>query len=288
MGETMHEYDLEEIKREIVEGRSLTIKSNNLINALSADLKSIAKRQQNYERRIFAHSVAAYLTTVVVILLLTNVAMDAQIDAVRAEGKDNTERVKTLEDELKLVRDREQKRTVASQEAARLYQLLRADNRREFLTELPKVAKLDLSPTEREVFEAAGREARRELSLLSYQTGIEHARAGRYHEATQSLRESLDLEHDAPHSAQATFELAQAHRSLDQQKAAIFILMKLTEASPTLDVLDEATLLLADCQIDIELYNDAKETLRTFVRRFPDSPLRNDARKKLSELNLKH
>ena len=47
----MHEYDLEEIKREIVESRSLTIKTNNLVNALAADLKSIAKRQQGYERQ---------------------------------------------------------------------------------------------------------------------------------------------------------------------------------------------------------------------------------------------
>ena len=42
----MDEIELEEIKREIVESRSLSIKTNNLINALSADLKSIAKRQQ--------------------------------------------------------------------------------------------------------------------------------------------------------------------------------------------------------------------------------------------------
>lgn len=283
----MNEYDLEEIKREIVEGRSLTIKTNNLINALSADLKSIAKRQQQYERRIFFHSVAAYIVTVFVILLLTNVAMDAQIDAVRAEGKDNTTKVSDLEAEVKLLQERELKRAKAGQEATRLYQLLRADKRREFLTELPVVAKMDLSATERDVFETAGQKARRELSRLSYQTGIEHARAGRYHEATQSLRESLDLEHDAPHSSQAQFELARAHRALDQQKAAIFILLKLTEASPTLDVLDEATLLLADCQVDIELYNDAQETLRTFLRRFPDSALRLEAKKRLSELSLK-
>jgi TolA-binding protein len=284
----MNEYDLEEIKREIVEGRSLTIKTNNLINALSADLKSIAKRQQYYERRIFAHSVGAYVVTVIVILLLTNVAMDAQIDAVRAEGKDNTTRVSDLEAELKLVQEREQRRAEASQEAARLHQLLRAEKRREFLKELPAVAKMELSPTERDVFEAEGRKARRELSRLSYQTGIEHARAGRYHEATQTLRESLDLEQDAPHASQARFELARAHRALDQQKAAIFILLKLTEASATVDVLDEATLLLADCQIDIELFNDAQETLRTFLRRFPNSSLRLEAKKRLGELNLKH
>lgn len=284
----MHEYDLEEIKREIVEGRSLTIKTNNLINALSADLKSIGKRQQHYERRMLAHSIAAYVVTIVVILFLTNLAMEAQIDAVRAEGKDNTNRVTSLEGELNQVLEREKKRTDASQEAARLHQLLRAEKRREFLSELPKVSQLDLSPTERDVFEIAGRNARQELSLLSYQTGIEHARAGRFHEATQTLRESLDLERDSPHAAQATFELARAHRALDQQKTAIFILMKLTEAAPTVDVLDEATLLLADCQIDISLFNDAKETLRTFKRRFPDSPLGLEAQKRLSELDLKH
>lgn len=284
----MHEYDLEEIKREIVEGRSLTIKTNNLINALSADLKSISKRQLGYERRMFVNSIGAYVLTTVIILGLTKMTMDAQVDAVRAEGKDNVERLETLEAEIKLLRSREEKRAQASQAAARLHQLLRAGNQREFLTELPKVATMNLSPTEREVFEDTGRSARHELSRLSYQTGIEHARAGRYHEATQSLRESIDLESDAPHSAQATYELALAYRALDQQKAAIFILMKLTMAAATVDVLDEATLLLADCQIDIELYNDAKETLRTFLRRFPDSPLRNDARQKLSELNLKH
>ena len=42
----MHEVDdeLRDIKREIIESRGLVIKTNNLTNALSADIKSIAKR----------------------------------------------------------------------------------------------------------------------------------------------------------------------------------------------------------------------------------------------------
>ena len=284
----MHEYDLEEIKREIVEGRSLMIKTNNLVNALSADLKSIAKRQQNYERRIFFHSVSAYAITTVVILWLTNAAMDAQVDAVRSEGSENAEKVETLTDELKHLRNREEKRMHASQEAARLNRLLRSDKKREFLAELPQVAQLDLSATERDLFETEARSVRREISHLAYQTGIEHLRAERYHEATQSLREALDLEADAPHSPQASYELARAYRALDQQKSAIYILMKLTVAAPTLDVLDEATMLLAECQVDIQLENDAKETLRGFLRRFPDSPLRNTAKTRLAELELRH
>lgn len=284
----MHESDLEEIKREIVEGRSLTIKSNNLINALSADLKSIAKRQQLYERRMLMNSAVTYVVTVIVILMLSKVALDAQVNAVRSEGRDTKSRVEHLERELSIARRREEGRETASREAAKLYELLSSGKRREFLTELNRVASLDVSPTERAMFEEGGRRVRRELSQLSYQTGIEHARAGRFHEATQALRESLDMESDAPHSAQAQYELARAHRALDQQKNAIFILMKLTETAVTADVLDEATLLLAECQVDVELYNDAKATLRTFLRRFADSPLKNDARQLLSELNLKY
>jgi len=42
----INEFDeeLRELKREIIETRGLIIKTNNLTNALSADLKSIAKR----------------------------------------------------------------------------------------------------------------------------------------------------------------------------------------------------------------------------------------------------
>lgn len=284
----MHEYDLEEIKREIVEGRSLTIKTNNLINALSADLKSIAKRQQNNERKMFVNSIGAYVVTVLLILGLSKLALDAQVDAVREQGLATKQKLEEAQKELEVIQRREEKREVASREAAKLYELLQSGKQRDLLQVLPKVATLELSPAERAIFEEAGRKARRELSLLAYQTGIEHLRAGRYHEATQALRESLDLEHDAPHSAQAQYELARAYRALDQQKQAIFILMKLTEAAATSDVLDEATLLLAECQADVELYNDAKATLRTFVRRFGDSPLRNEARTMLSELERQH
>ena len=48
--------ELREIKREIVESRGLIIKTNNLTNALAADLKSIGKRQLGYERRAFWNS----------------------------------------------------------------------------------------------------------------------------------------------------------------------------------------------------------------------------------------
>jgi len=52
--------------------------------------------------------------------------------------------------------------------------------------------------------------------------------------------------------------------------------------------MDDATFLLAECLIDIQAWNDAKSTLRSFIRRFPDSSFINDARMALADLSLKH
>ena len=52
--------------------------------------------------------------------------------------------------------------------------------------------------------------------------------------------------------------------------------------------MDDATFLLAQCLIDIQAWNDAKNTLRSFGRRFSDSPHMNEVRMQLAEINLRH
>ncbi len=53
--------EIREIKREIIESRALVIKTSNVLSALAADVKSIAKRQATYERRISWNSWVAYI-----------------------------------------------------------------------------------------------------------------------------------------------------------------------------------------------------------------------------------
>ena len=284
----MHEYELEEIKREIVEGRSLSIKTNNLVNALAADLKSIAKRQQAAERRTIYTSATAYVVTIAVLFVTLKLAWDARVDAVRAETEDTRDRLAQLQKELKAVQSREEATSRASRQAAEFYELVRQGKLREIVEGYDEIAKLPLTRTERAVFDAAAERARNELSLIAYQTGLEHIRTGRWHEAQQSLRESLQYKPDAAHAPMATYQLARALRSLGKQREAIPLLIQIAEASADKEVMDDATLLLAQAQIDIQAWNDAKSTLRTFIRRFPTSPLANDARGALADLQLRH
>src|SRR5476649_1990395 len=111
----MHEIDdeLREIKREIIESRGLVIKTNNLANALSADIKSIAKRQQSYERRLSWNSATAYIVFVVVVFAALKFAVDARVDAIEAKYQHMGEESARLKEEDKLTKDRETERLSA-------------------------------------------------------------------------------------------------------------------------------------------------------------------------------
>ncbi|MEB2314039.1 MAG: tetratricopeptide repeat protein [Sorangiineae bacterium] len=284
----MDEYDLEEIKREIVESRSLVIKTNNLVNALAADLKSIAKRQQGYERRIFIHSATAYVVTITVLFIALKFAWDARVDSVRSETKQTGAELVTVRDELKATQEREEARERAARQAAAFFALVSHKKRQEIVEQYDLVKDLPLTPTEKAVFADAYETAKNELSVIAYQTGLDEARTGRWHEAQQSFRDSLKYKDNAAHSPQVEYQLALALRQLGRQREAIPSLKRLSEASADKDVMDEATLLLALSEIDVQAWNDAKATLRAFIRRFPTSPLINDARMKLAEISLQH
>jgi len=280
--------ELEEIKREIVESRSLTIKTNNLVNALAADVKSIAKRFQGYERRLTWNSATAYAVFAATVLFAGKVVLDARVDAIRAQTKDTHDLADKQDKDLKLLQQREEARTRTERRAAEYYGLIATGKRREIIDQYEEVSHLELSRTERLVFESALERAKNELSLIAYQTGLDHVRTARWHEAEQALRESLAEKSDAAHSAEARYQLAVTLRALGRQRDAIPMLIELSEASPDKEVVDDATFLLAQCQVDIEAWNDAKTTLRTFIRRFPTSAHLNEARAKLAELQLYH
>jgi TolA-binding protein len=284
----MNEYELEEIKREIVESRALTIKTNNLVNALAADLKSISKRQQGAERKVVINSATAYVVTIAILLVFVKLTWDIRLETVRAENKETRDQLEAIQKDIKVDQEREELQKRASRQASEFYQLIVQNKRQELIAAYPDVIKLDISPTERAVFDAAVERAKNELSLIAYQSGVDHIRMARWHEAQQAFRESLKYKSDAAHSPQANFQLSRALIQLGLHRDAIPILMQLSEASADKEVMDEATLQLAEAELAIQAWNDAKNTLRAFIRRFPNSAHINDARGKLAEVSLYH
>lgn len=280
--------ELEEIKREIVESRSLSIKTNNLVNALAADVNSIAKRQQNYEGKLRWNSAVAYVVTVAVLMIVAKVVVDARVETVRATTGDQRQHVAEMEKEIERLQMRVEEREKGERVAVDYYQLVTDGSHAEVLKRYPEIRTANLSPTEKRLFDAAQERARSELSLNLYLEGLDYIRTGRWQEAERSLRQALKYKVDAAHGPNARFELARSLKALGQQREAIPLLIKLSEASADKEIMDEASLLLAECQLEIKAYNDAKATLRAFLRRFPGSPFINDARSRLADLQMHH
>src|SRR5258706_1162265 len=120
----MEEYELEHVKREIVESRALSIKTNNLVNALAADLKSISKRQQGAERKVVLNSATAYVVTIALLLVFVKLAWDIRLETVRGENKETRDQLDTLAKDVKVGQEREELAKRASHQAGEFYQLI--------------------------------------------------------------------------------------------------------------------------------------------------------------------
>lgn len=280
--------ELREIKREIIESRASVIKTNNLTNALSADIKSIAKRQQTYERRLSWNSATAYIVFVVVVFAALKLAWDARVDQIKAETEQRQQDNERLRKEQREAQKRDEDRARAESRAAQFYELVRANKRAEIVEQWNQVQKEPLSKAEAAMFADAVERARNDLAGQLYQQGMDKVRVQRWSDAAGAFEESLKYKEDSAIAPSVRLGLSDAYRHLNRQKEAIPILAGLAENAVDKEVHDDALYLLAWCQMDTQAWNDAKNTWRSLIRRFPDSKFTAEAKLQLAQLNLVH
>ena len=280
--------ELRDIKREIIESRGLVIKTNNLTNALSADIKSIAKRQQSYERKLSWNSATAYVVFVLVVFAALKLAWDARVDQIKAETEQKSIDNDRLKKELIEARKKDEERGHAEARAAQFYELIRQGKKVEIVEQFENVKKGSLSKTEEGVFADAADRAKNDLAVLSYQQALDKSRVQRWQEAATLYEESLKYKEDSAIAPSVRLGMAEAYRHLSRQKDAIPVLIALAENSVDREVQDDALYMLALCQMDIQAWNDAKNTWRTLIRRFPDSRFTPEARLQLQGLQILH
>jgi len=282
------EEELSEIKREIIESRGLVIKTNNLTNALSADMKSISKRQQSYEQRLSWNSATAYIVFVLVVFTALKFAWDARVDSVTAETQQKTAENERLRKENRELGRREELAARAEAKAQAFYELVRQNKRAEVIDGFESVKNEPVTRTEMAIFVDATQRARTDLAREQFQLGQEKARLSRWQEAATAFEDSLRFKDDSAVAPQSRLGLAEAYRHLARPKDAVPLLTQLLESNPDKELEDDALYDLAHCQTDLQAWNDAKSTWRQLIRRFPDSHFVPEARLELAQLSQMH
>ncbi len=278
------EDEIREIKKEIIESRGLLIKTNNLINSLGADIKSVAKRQAGYERRFNWNGWVFLVVVAVLSFVGLKLASDARMSEFDSENDVLEARVQELRSELADETDRAEERARAEAEAARFYDLIRQQKRGDVVSGYQAVTQEKLSPAEAAFFRDTHDTFRLDLSVTSYQSGLELMRTGRYAESAEKFQEAIRLKDDGAHIPNVKYQLARALRRLGRQSEAIVYARQVMEQDMVREVQPDATYLLALCAEELNDLDTARDALRVLIRRWPRSQLARDARPQLREL----
>lgn len=276
--------EIREIKKEIIESRGLTIKTNNLVNALGADIKSIAKRQAGYERRFNWNSAVVYVLVATLSFAGLKLASDARIREIEAEKTHLSQSVRELRRELDDETRRAEDRSRAEGEAGRYYDLIRQQQRTEVVAGYEAISHAKLSRAENAFFRDTYDRFRLDLSVTAYQNGLDLMRTGRYAEAAEKLSESIRLKDEAAHIPAVKYQLARALRRLGRQSEALVYARQVVEQNTDRELQDDAMWLMALCAEELDDIDAARDSLRTLIRRWPGSSFAHDARPKLRDL----
>jgi TolA-binding protein len=276
--------EVHEIKKEIVESRGLIIKTNNLVNALGTDIKSIAKRQAGYERRLNWNSGVAIAVIGVLSFVGLKLYFDAQIGSVRSEMANAETTVEELRNDLGTEVSRASDRAAAATKAVKYYELIRARKRVEVVREYPVVAKEALSPTEAAVFRDFEQQFRRDLSLEAYQKGLALAEAKKHGEAIGRFEEAIELHPNGAHIPAVKHSLALSLRKEKRSAEALVFAREVADQSTDSALQPDGWWLVAQCARDLGDLDTAREALRTLIAKWPRSALSRDARPLLRDV----
>ena len=269
--------DIREVKKEIVEIRSLVIRTNNLTAALGADLKTVAKKQKTYERRMLWNSAVAYVLFVVLIFVGLKMAYDVRID------KDEEQITKLQGEKAELKKKieaavRPQLETTQRDEAAisSLYEFFRNENYEQVLAQWDRLRaeKTDeeLTPNERTILRDLVAQAKTALSFEHFQVGLQAMHEGRWPDSEAELRQAISLDRASPYVTRVQFSLTEVLKAEGRCEEAINILQGLIETDLDRDMADDYHLSLADCHERMRQFDMALTLYTQFAERFDNYP----------------
>ena len=277
--------EIREIKKEIIESRGLVIKTSNLTNSLSADIKSIAKRQAGYERRFVWNSWIAYILFASLSFVGLWLATNYRIAEIEAEQERLQGDLVEARQELAEVNSQAERRSHAETAAAAFYRLVRERDRGAVVQRWPELRREQLSRAEAAFFRDTVDGFHLDLSLEAYQSGLDLMRTGRYSEAAEAFQEAIRLKEEAAHIPGVKLQLARALMHLDRHPEARVLAQQVVDQTIDRELQDDAQLLYARASEELGDINEARGALRTFLRRWPRNAESVAVRRHLAELN---
>lgn len=280
------EQDIKEIKKEMVETRGLIIRTNNLINSFASDLKSIAKKQSNYEHKLLWNSAVTYIIITLLCLVGLKLIYDYAESRLKKEQEVSQEKIRNLELQLKEMSKEVKKIQLAQKEAFELYELINEASPEEVLSLLDKAKLNKFSPVEKNYFNSIKERVKFQLSMDNYYKGLEHITNKEWSKAHERLEKAIQLATNSnnPYIVEIKMQLAQVLMQLGRYEEAILRFKEILEEPTSKSFSADIYWYLAQAQILANHKDEAIFTLKRLIKNFPNSQWAKTARTKLLEI----
>ena len=226
------ERELADIRREVIEGRNLIIRTDNLLKTLHSEVKAFGVRQKEFERKQRTSSAAAYALFALLAGAAALLVSGARASLARGERDRAVAELKALTETVEKERSEQGAVAAARKSAAEAYRMmtdLPGDRRAEGLAALAKVDQRRLDALERQALADRAAALRRELGQAAFERGRAAFRRNDWGPAVDELTRFLAMQPPEQEQLDASFLLGSALMQQRKYLAAVPPLQRFVE-----------------------------------------------------------
>lgn len=277
--------ELAELRREVIEGRNLVIKTDNLLKSLHAEVKSVSKRQEEFERRKLFSSGVAYALFAALCVAGALAISQARVSAVGVDKERYDKTVADLSQKLDEAKKEQAELKAASTRAYDVYRMMTERPGEERLQGVEAFAKMDvkhLSALEKVALKDRAESLRNEIGQGAFERGKQAFRRNEMPAVVKELTRFLAMNPTPQDTLDASFFLGVAHNQLRQHDKAVAMLSNFIAGDRRSKNRDYAMLLLAQSYEQTGQLDKAAATARDALGAYPNSEFASQLRGRLS------
>lgn len=288
------EKELVDLRREVIESRNLVIKTDNLLKNLHAELKSVAKRNDDNYRRTWLSSAAAYALFLAAAIGLAALGARASIvaerhetEAARAEAEKAQRQAAEMTAQLAKEKSARNEELQASTKAMVAFKTLAektGDERLKGLDELVAIDRARLSELEKRVLDDASRSLKDEVGGAAFDRGKSAFRRNDMPRAIAEIQRYLSLDPQGSEVFYAEFLLGAAlYQQRDYEGASKHLEVFAANSKGQRNV-DYGLYLLGQSHEQLGNNDRAKAVYRRGVTEYPNSEFTGNMQRRLRTL----
>lgn len=277
----------DEIKREVIEGRNLIIKTDNLLKTLHSELKAVGKQQEEAKKRQWVGSAMAY--AIIAILCVTGAVLVS--NARTSSAGSDRERLEKQVVELQQTIDKQKAQMAAKEQASadaqKVYSLMTTLPGDERLKGVDALMKLDtrlVSSLEKKALDDRAEILRNEIGQAAFERGKAAFRKTDMAGTVEELSRFLAMNPSSEDLLDASFFLGAALHQQKKHDQAVVHLSRFVNEDKRSKQRDYGMLLLAGSLESTGNYDKGADVAREAIGNYPNSEFQNALKNRLSSI----